>query len=203
MTSQPELKISMVNVRVPVDLPPSRRRSQPENPDVALEVWADSCRVWDGAGHTLCGETYSYADTATSPWSRRGYDQLPDIPYFDQVYRYLVDQHAANRGNPLGKFLANVVEAMDRAVCERTGSRVYFAQAGDRIKIGWSRNVATRIATLQTANADPLHLLATVPGARSLERQLHERFAAARLSGEWFEATPDLLAYIGSLQSAG
>lgn len=202
MTSQPTLKISMVNVRLPIDLPSVRRRNQRDDDTyVALELWADFCRVWDGVNGTLCGETFSYAETTSSPW-KQGYDNLPDIPYFNQVYRYLVDQHAANRGNPLGKFLTNVVEAMDRAVCERTGSRVYFAQVGDRIKIRWSRNVATRVATLQTANADPIHLLATIPGARSLERQLHERFAAARVSGEWFEATPDLLAYIGSLQGA-
>lgn len=199
MTRQPELRISAVMVRVPVELPPSKR-AQPEDPHIALEIRADGCQVWDEAGYTECGTLYPFK-TPQGPLSLVTGD-LIDMPHFDAVYRYLVDQHAAHRTNPLGKFLGPAVAAMDQAVCKRDGSRVYFAQAGERIKIGWSRNVAARITKLQTGNPEPIRLLATTPGGRSLETQLHERFADVRLTGEWFAASPALLAYVQAIRSA-
>jgi hypothetical protein len=90
---------------------------------------------------------------------------------------------------------------MENDLAHRDGSSVYFAEAGRRVKIGWSTRVATRLAQLQTGSADPIRLLGTEPGGRALERRLHERFASARISGEWFEPTPELLAYVGALGS--
>lgn len=84
---------------------------------------------------------------------------------------------------------------------------VYFVRAGDSnaVKIGWSTDVARRIAELQTANAAPLHLLATMAGTMVTERSLHSRFAHARTredGGEWFDlrAAPDLLVTINTLR---
>lgn len=192
MTSA-DLRIAMLNVTVPVMLPPTRRKSRVERdaPAIHLELWIDSCRVWDNATYTSCADYFRFhADDR---------DGLIKIPFFDEVYRYLASQRAAHRSDPIGDFLAPAIEAMDAAIAARDGARVYFAQAGDRIKIGWSRNVGARIAQLQTGNPDPVQLLATTPGARSLERQLHARFATARVAGEWFDATDELLAYVGSL----
>ncbi|RKH11980.1 hypothetical protein D7X74_24480 [Corallococcus sp. CA047B] len=72
---------------------------------------------------------------------------------------------------------------------------VYFIQQGKYgpIKIGWSRAPATRLVSLQTANPAPLTLLATVPGSRMTELQLHEQFAAYRMTGEWFRPVPALI----------
>lgn len=198
MTRQPDLRLSMVNVRIPIDLPAHKRED--DDPHVSLEVYREGIRCWDSATYTACGDWYRF-DDSHGPFIY-GLDQLPDMPYFDHVYRYLVEQHAAHRGDPLGAFLRPAVAAMDQAICKRTGSRVYFAQAGDRIKIGWSRNVAARIAKLQTGNPEPIILLATRPGGRSLEQELHDRFAEARLTGEWFSSSPDLLTYVRSLQLA-
>lgn len=193
----PSLQIATVSVDVPIVVPPSDRTKSDE-PAIRLELWDDAMRVWDEVMYSQCGETYSYDAKGRTPFGFARSD-LSRIPYFDQVYRYLVDQYAANRNNPLGKFLAPGINAMDQALCERDGTSVYFAQAGGRIKIGWSRNVAARITQLQTGNAEPVQLVATTPGARSRERQLHDQFAAARVSGEWFEATPELIAYIADL----
>lgn len=54
------------------------------------------------------------------------------------------------------------------------------------VKIGFSTNLASRMATLQTAAGAQLVLLVAAPGTRDDERALHERFAAHRQSGEWF-----------------
>ena len=80
-------------------------------------------------------------------------------------------------------------------------SVVYFVQAatGGPIKIGTSANVAARVAALQTASPTRLRVLATAPGGVALERALHVAFAAERLEGEWFSATPALLALVREL----
>lgn len=199
---EPTLDITLVSVSVPVTLPPpsrGRRTTDPDDPHMHLELGDGGCRVWDCARYTICGEHYAYALVPDVRLRGYGRDQLITIPFFDDVYRFLVDQYAASRRNPLGQFVGLAVTAMDAAIAERDGSRVYFARAGDRIKIGWSRKVATRVVQLQTGNAEPVRLLATTPGGRALERQMHERFADARVSGEWFAATDELLTYVASL----
>lgn len=78
---------------------------------------------------------------------------------------------------------------------------VYFVRCGDRIKIGYSENVTKRMASLASAFASPLTLLATMPGPPSLERELHAKFAAHRVRGEWFRRAPDLDAFIVELNA--
>jgi hypothetical protein len=87
-------------------------------------------------------------------------------------------------------------EEADLAV--QDGSNVYFVAAGSRVKIGWSKKVAARMAQLQVGSPEPLKLLGVMPGGRLAEKRLHERFAASRLSGEWFDATPELLAFVAA-----
>lgn len=81
---------------------------------------------------------------------------------------------------------------------------VYFAQRGadGPIKIGVSGSVKTRVSALQTAVAEPVHLLASIVGDRHIEAALHERFRSSRLKGEWFSPSSELLAHIASLKSA-
>ena len=85
---------------------------------------------------------------------------------------------------------------------ERTTRRsprtVYFIQQGTRgpIKIGVAVDIAARIKTLQTGCAEPLRVLATVPGSQQAEHALHRQFADLRMEGEWFSPAPELIAYI-------
>lgn len=76
---------------------------------------------------------------------------------------------------------------------------VYFIQQGETgaIKIGHTRRpVEVRQKELQNSHAEPLRLLAMAPGTQRDERALHDRFAAARLTGEWFTPVPELVAYV-------
>lgn len=88
---------------------------------------------------------------------------------------------------------------MDRSV-------VYFIQGppGTPIKIGiTTQDPEDRLRGIQTGSPHRLRILRTEPGGRSRELQLHRRFAAARLEGEWFEPTPALLAYIDHAPAGG
>jgi hypothetical protein len=74
---------------------------------------------------------------------------------------------------------------------------VYFALFGDRIKIGWSANPTTRLRSIPHDE-----VLALMPGTMRNERQCHEAFAHLRVTGEWFEAAPDLMSFIDRLTAA-
>lgn len=78
---------------------------------------------------------------------------------------------------------------------------VYFVVDGsNNIKIGWSEDVRGCVASLQTSASTKLVLLAVAQGSRKLGGELHKRFAASRLFGEWFTVTSELAALIASLQ---
>lgn len=77
---------------------------------------------------------------------------------------------------------------------------IYFAQASDGgpVKIGFSSNVNSRIRQLEFIYRRPLSLLATMPGDRVREREIHDRFTHLRMGRtEQFHPGPDLMEFIG------
>jgi hypothetical protein len=81
---------------------------------------------------------------------------------------------------------------------------VYFIQAGSSgpIKIGKANKLGGRVRGLQTANAEDLRLLGSVPGGLPKEAELHERFAPLRIRGEWFRPESELLSYVAEITGA-
>jgi hypothetical protein len=80
---------------------------------------------------------------------------------------------------------------------------VYFVAADNRIKIGVATSVRKRLKELQTSAPHKLQLIAVRPRAgRAEESAIHRRFAAYRLHGEWFKASPELLQYVAQLRGA-
>lgn len=81
---------------------------------------------------------------------------------------------------------------------------VYFMRRADGegpIKIGASQMPTKRLAEVTHWASCPLEILATLPGDAELEERLHAAFEASRLHGEWFEATPKLLAVVAQAQA--
>lgn len=77
---------------------------------------------------------------------------------------------------------------------------VYFIRAGDGpIKIGIACDLDRRLREIQIHHFDELRVVATVGGGMKLERELHKRFAAHHIRGEWFAPHPDILAEIERL----
>jgi hypothetical protein len=67
----------------------------------------------------------------------------------------------------------------------------------ERVKIGRTiGNVHNRIAALQTGCPSKLRLVFVLRADATLERELHARFAAQRVRGEWFRLEGDLGAFI-------
>ncbi len=74
--------------------------------------------------------------------------------------------------------------------------KIYFILSGvpteerSFVKIGWAKDLKTRIATLQTASPLQFVLLGVEEGDRKDEGEWHKRMARFRFRGEWFEAEP-------------
>ena len=80
---------------------------------------------------------------------------------------------------------------------------VYFIGGDDGpVKIGYTSNLPVRFLALQNGSAIKLKVLEMRPGTRMDEHTLHARFSAARMTGEWFERTPDLLVMIAAVHEA-
>jgi hypothetical protein len=79
---------------------------------------------------------------------------------------------------------------------------VYFFQKGRRqiVKIGYSGDHAERMGNLQQATPDRLRLIATLPGSRSVEAELHRRFRRYKVTGEWFRLEGELAEYVAGLK---
>ena len=74
---------------------------------------------------------------------------------------------------------------------------VYFiGNNNGQVKIGYSKNPASRLSALQTASPYPLKILALKSGGTEVEADLHKRFSESRLEGEWFRLTTRLEAEI-------
>ncbi len=77
---------------------------------------------------------------------------------------------------------------------------IYFIQDDSilNIKIGHTaaNDAGERLRALQTGSPSGLVLLYSMPGGPDLEKQLHQRFAEARVQGEWFRPVPYLIRFI-------
>jgi hypothetical protein len=76
---------------------------------------------------------------------------------------------------------------------------IYFLQPvdGGPVKIGYSADVATRHRQLETRYGLSLALLATMPGGRSEEQAIHDRFSHLRFGRtEQFKPSHELMEFI-------
>ncbi len=79
----------------------------------------------------------------------------------------------------------------------RNPGYIYFAQCRDTIKIGFSRgHPDARLRAFQTGNPDPVTLIAVIPSCMSVEKAIHHHLKAYTLSGEWFQAAPEVMAWV-------
>lgn len=73
-------------------------------------------------------------------------------------------------------------------------SWVYYMRIGNRVKIGYSTNLRSRLDDIH-----PEELMAVEPGGPKVERQRHDQFRALRVHGEWFRLEEPLAGHIAEL----
>ncbi len=130
------------------------------------------------------------------------------VDYLDEFKRQ-VDARAAHRARSIADDLMVTTLGHSLIGCRLWCSSmraqfddtsfVYFVQVAGSgpIKIGTTRNVDQRIATMQCAHAAPLTVFSVTSGGEPFERLLHATFSKARIRGEWFRPIRSLfwLAY--------
>jgi hypothetical protein len=79
-------------------------------------------------------------------------------------------------------------------VCAPRFPVVYYIRFGDRIKIGTTTWLPTRLRELPHDA-----LLGVERGGQDVERKRHQQFAALHVSGEWFRADDSLILHISTL----
>jgi hypothetical protein len=89
-------------------------------------------------------------------------------------------------------------EPADPEALERTGV-VYFIKSRDLVKIGTTTDLLKRMAAFSVPH---ITLLATEPGYKRRERELHLQFADLRVNRrEWFRLAPPLTDYIDTIRA--
>jgi hypothetical protein len=75
-------------------------------------------------------------------------------------------------------------------------SYVYMFYSDGKVKIGTSRDPVARLDKLQNSSAAGIQVVWIAFGGRRREGELHQRFKADRLYGEWFHLSDDIRAFI-------
>lgn len=73
---------------------------------------------------------------------------------------------------------------------------VYVISSGKYVKIGWSRNVRSRLFGLQASNPETIFVHAIIPATEEAEIELHQRFSKQRRRYEWFNREGSLQSWI-------
>lgn len=77
---------------------------------------------------------------------------------------------------------------------------LYFIRSGQYVKIGVSARPWARMAEFQTANPEPLEMLAIGPGDYGFEAELHRLFGEHRGVGEWFRENDRIRAVVSFMR---
>lgn len=78
-----------------------------------------------------------------------------------------------------------------------TNRTIYFVQSeGGVIKIGTSKKLSDRPATLEKKHKTRLEILGLRAGTVGAELSIHEKFSDEAIGGEWFNPSPRLLSFI-------
>ena len=77
---------------------------------------------------------------------------------------------------------------------------VYFVGCLTYVKIGYTSTPYVRFESLNCIMA-PIDILLLIPGGRSVERNLHDRFREYHSHAEWFRNEGKLATYIGRMRN--
>lgn len=110
---------------------------------------------------------------------------------------YFEDRMAELRANPPKRkwFVDGPLKAPKPAPePEPTGKigSIYFAVAGEHVKIGFATDVGSRMQSLRTGNHQTIRIEESFTSYQAAEKLLHKHFKADRVRGEWFKLTYEI-----------
>jgi hypothetical protein len=90
--------------------------------------------------------------------------------------------------------IAEIVASLHLVIDEHgPNGFAYFVRQGERVKIGYTKDLKQRMKTLRVSHGSDCELLAYRDGGRDREANYHFQFAAHHIKGEWSHAHPDIL----------
>lgn len=97
-------------------------------------------------------------------------------------------------------FSADQIECIRAALVATNGRKgfgqVYFIEAGNFVKIGYTYSPISRVRRMMTDSPFELRVLHAEFGTLKWERTLHRQFASFRVRGEWFHKSAEILEFI-------
>lgn len=72
---------------------------------------------------------------------------------------------------------------------------IYVIRFQSTYKIGFSGDLVRRVGSFLSLLPPGVKFVGHMPGDRDVERHLHHRFAGSTSRGEWFNETPEMLAF--------
>jgi DNA-binding XRE family transcriptional regulator len=76
---------------------------------------------------------------------------------------------------------------------------LYFIQQDQFIKIGYTRDIKSRLSSLQVSSPIKLKVLALMDGTISDEEKMHKMFKHLSVNGEWFQYCDELIKFIETI----
>jgi hypothetical protein len=205
VTGPKTTRIPGIALGAPDDI--ARALDLPESEVLAAldELRADGCAIYENGMFWLPNATKF--EHIVNPYIVRSWRKIwPFVPHGDLkrcAWLALRDWSKA-KGPVYAKEFSAACVLKDMPVKEARAPKsgwVYFIHdpATSRIKIGFSANVEKRLRTLQTGSSSTLAILGKTRGTDADERAFHQRFAAHRVGGEWFHASPELVSFIAEV----
>jgi excisionase family DNA binding protein len=155
---------------------------------IPLRTVQQMAAAGDLPGAVKVGKRWTFCPAKLRKWLDEGAMQPKPIAKPKPLPRYIPSWRIAETYEKALKSLRKPAKPRlpdDEEPGEPTGF-VYVIKAKNRVKIGYAKDVAKRLATLQTASPHRLVVVVHFPGNIEMERRLHARFAKHRSTGEWF-----------------
>lgn len=137
-----------------------------------------------------------YASASGHETETRIRERCPDCNYMTLTATLAPPVVTCRRCGHTHPIKTSQVPLPDRRTIKAGDPVVYYIRFGDRIKIGTTQNLSSRLASLPHDE-----LLAVERGDRDLEQERHKQFGQYRITrrGEWFTLGPELLEHIAVL----
>ena len=90
-------------------------------------------------------------------------------------------------------------EAIEKS--HRPEGCVYFCKIGDRVKIGFTHGIKSRMTLLYSQTKQEVLLLAKLPAQPEIEKMIHGYFKAHRIEGEWFRPEKEIFMFAEKIRN--